>query len=163
MKIIAVGFVLAICICGNSLSLADDSRSQDDGCIELDAIEKWIETPSGWSKGMWYPEGSSWIEISLRRAGDCVALWIIRGYNLGDLLDPDTERLDRILSLIRMAFKYPKYIIDKEYKNPAVTMLLLSALEKNCTDGERKDKIIDLKKYILSQNGIRLPKNRSGK
>jgi hypothetical protein len=145
MKIFAVGFVLIIFICGASISSAGASAPYVRG----EAIRNWIETPKGMPKGHWKPEGSSFIEKGIIRSGDSLARGVVHAYSYKALLDPD--RLDRVLTLIRLSFSEPDHIQLKENKNPADTMRLLFALEQDCKDLKLKDKIIDTERYVFSQ------------
>ena len=148
MKALWVGFVLAICILGTCGSLPGFPTPQ--GCaIDSSTVRNWIETPVGFPKGSWHPEGSSFVEKQIYRAGDRFALGVVYAYGLKDLIDPD--RLDRVLSLIRLSFSKPELIVHKEDENPAVTMVLLFALEHECQDGQWREKIIDTERYVSSQ------------
>ena len=148
MKAFVFGLVLVISFCGASLSKNVDPCPEDCN-IDANIIRKWIDAPSGFPKGSWFPEGFSFLEKEIYRSGDRVALGIIRAYTLKDLLDPD--RLNRILPVMQLSFSQPEFIVRKEDRNPAVTMLLLFALEHDCKEMRLKEIIKDVESYISSQ------------
>jgi hypothetical protein len=145
---IVIGVMFAIIICEGSVSVANESSS---GCyINIATVKSWIEPPAGFSMRRWKPEEASVVEKSIMRSGDSVGFGIARAYpRRRDLLDPD--RLDRILTLIRLSFSWPRMIISEEDKSPTVTMLLLFALKQECEDIKLRQKIIDAEIYISEQ------------
>lgn len=148
MRSVMVGLMLIIGCCGSIIVRAGDSPSPD--CyIEPSMLRKWIETPPGFPKGSWHPEGSSFVEKEIYRSGDRIALGIIHAYARHDLIDPD--RLNRILSIMQLSFSQPAFIVRAEDKNPAVTMLLLFALEHDCKEIQEKEKIKSAERYISLQ------------
>ena len=148
MKAFTCGFILVISIF--SASFAKDGDPWPNECyVDANTIRNWIDGPPGWPKGSWYPEGSSFIEKAIYRSGDGIALGIIHAYPLQDLLDPG--RLDRILSIMKLSFSQPEFIVRHEDSRPAVTTLLLFALEYGCKETQLKEKIRDAERYISSQ------------
>ncbi|MBN2320750.1 MAG: hypothetical protein JXR49_16850 [Acidobacteria bacterium] len=124
---------------------------------DVDVVKSWIEPPAGLSMSEWVPEGASIVEKNIKRSGGSIGEAIARAYSIEELLVPD--RLNRVLTLIRLSFKHPGYIIHLEDRNPRITLLLLFALKENCKDMKLKEKIRDTEKYINSQ-AANLNKNR---
>lgn len=147
MMKIAIGVMFTIIICKASIAVSNESSC---GCyISIDTVKSWIEPPAGIPMKKWYPEGISILETSIIRSGDSIGYAISRAYSRRELRDPD--RLDRVLSLMRLSFSAPKIITSEEDKSPTVTMLLLFALKQECEDIGLRQKIIDAEIYINEQ------------
>jgi hypothetical protein len=132
---------LASFMCASSGSLCATDAAQDHYDAKL--VRSWVELPSG------VPEGNSFLEKTIYRSGDRIALGIAHGFTWKELLDPD--RLPRVLSIIRLSFSRPNSITDREDRDPAVTMLLLSVLGHECKDEALKQNITETKKYVSTQ------------
>ena len=135
-------------LCETFVTVADESSSQYI-YNDVDVVKIWIEPPAGLSMSEWMPEGASIVETNIIRMGDRIGNAIARAYSIKELLDPN--RLDRVLTLIRVSFKEPEHIIHLLDRNPRITLLLLFALKQNCKDMNLKEKIIDTERYIHSQ------------
>lgn len=117
--------------------------SAEDCYDDPKLVRSWVELEP------WVPEGLSFLEKTVYRSGDGIALGIARAFTQEELLDPG--RLSRILSIIRLSFSQPKYIARDQDRTPAVTRLLLSFLEHQCTDKKLKESIVDTEIYVSSQ------------
>lgn len=138
--------VIMIFIAG--MVLANDSLSQPKN-TDIETVKNWIEPPPGFSMKTWTPEDASPVEKGIVRSGDWLGRTIARAYEIGELLNPD--RLDRVLSLMRLSFSYPAVIIPIEDSNPRATMLLLCALKHECKDPNLLQRIVDAEVYIKEQ------------
>ena len=143
-----IGFMSVIIFCTVSITVAGESRLQHQ-YTDIETVKSWIEPPEVIPMSKWTPEGASFVEISIMRSGDKVGTGIARAYPRADLLYPD--RLERVLTLIRLSFSAPEIIVQKEDKNPKFTMLLLFALKHECKDMNLRQRIIDAEMYIDEQ------------
>lgn len=144
---IAIGVMFTIIICQASVAMANESSC---GCyIDIDSIKNMVEPPAGIPMKKWYPEGISIMEDSIIRSGDRIGYGIARAFSRRELRDPD--RLDRVLSLMRLSFSEPQMITSPADKTPTVTMLMLFALKQECEDIRLRQKIIDAEIYISEQ------------
>jgi hypothetical protein len=121
----------------------DQKPSSEDCCDDPKLVRSWVELEP------WVPQGLSFLEKTIYRSGDGIALGIARAFTQEELLD--SERIGRILSIIRLSFSRPEYIARAEDRTPSVTMLLLSFLELHCADKKLKQSIIDTETYVSSQ------------
>jgi hypothetical protein len=112
-------------------------------CYEPELVRSWVELPLG------IAEGSSFLEQSIYWAGDRIAIGIMQGFTQKELLD--RERLNRILSLVRLSFSQRKLITSEDSRNPRVTMLLLYFLEHEFRDKDTQKNIIETEQYVSSQ------------
>jgi hypothetical protein len=121
----------------------DEKPRSKDRYDDPKLVRSWVELEP------WVPQGLSFLEKTIYRSGDGIALGIARAFTQEELVDPD--RLGRILSIIRLSFSQPKYIVRDQVREPAVTNLLLSFLEHQCADKKLKQSIIDTESYVSSQ------------
>lgn len=126
-------------------SAANDSED----CFDSKLVRSWVDLPLS------VPEGSTLLEKTIYRSGDRIALGIAHAFTPKELLDPD--RLNRIISIVKLSFSQPKYIARDQDKDPAVTRLLLSFLEYQCQDAKLKKNITDAEKYISTQIDVGSP------
>jgi hypothetical protein len=141
MRPLVLVAALAGCMCVSPTSLCTPDAAQDHYDAKL--VRSWVELPSG------VPEGSSFLEKTIYRSGDRIALGIAHGFTRNELLDSD--RLTRVLSIIRLSFSQPEYIAHHEDRDPAVTMLLLAVLDHECKDEALRQKITETEGYVASQ------------
>jgi hypothetical protein len=121
----------------------DEESSAEDCYDDPKLVRSWVELEP------WVPQGLSFLEKTIYRSGDGIALGIARAFTQEELVDPD--RVNRILSIIRLSFSQPKYIARDQDRTPAVTRLLLSFLEHRFADKTIKKKIVDTEIYVSSQ------------
>jgi hypothetical protein len=133
--------VLSLFVLGNLASCPEAPAASD--CYDGKLVRSWVELPLG------FAEGSSFLEKSIYRGGDRIAIGIVQGFTQKELLDSD--RLDRVLSLVRLSFSQPRFITRADARNPRVTMLLLYFLEHQFEDKNTQKKIIDTQLYVSSQ------------
>jgi len=138
-KLIAgIAILLTLCI---NRPLA--SQEQGDDPYHASMIRAWVE------KGPEEVSGVSYIYKTIYRMGDRIALGIAHGFTRKELEDPN--RLEHILSLVRMSFDEPELITRLQDKNPAVTLLLLSFLEHAQQDPKRREQVRAAESYIDAQ------------
>jgi len=140
MRSLIAGAVAIFIFAGVAFPRAD--RGGED-CYNSKGVRSWVELPLGG------PEGITFLERTIYRSGDRIALGIVHGFTQSELLDP--VRVRRILSVVRLSFSQPKYITRAEDKDPAVTMLLLSFLESREVDPSLKQTIRDTEDYVSKQ------------
>ncbi len=136
---IVAGAILMFTFAG----LASSDTFGVEDCYDAKLVRSWVELEPS------VPQGNSFLEKTIYRRGDKIALGVVHGFTQKELLDP--ARLSRILSIIRLSFSQPKYITRSQDKDPAVTRLLLSFLQHQCEDKELKQKIVDTEIYVSSQ------------
>lgn len=124
------------------VDIRSEPRTESD-CYEAKMVRNWVELPLG------LPEGSSFLEKYVYRGGDQVATGIVQGFSREELLN--RNRLDRILSVVRLSFSQPQFIVRADAKKPRVTMLLLYFLEHEVSDKDAQKKIVETEKYVSSQ------------
>jgi hypothetical protein len=129
-------------VCSNTKQLRLGTASPRP-ITEAVAIRSWVELPEG------FPEGIGFIEKEIHWSGDSIALGIVQGFTMNELLDQN--RISRIVSIIRLSFAHPESIERDGDRVPSVSMVLLSILEHDCKDDALKSKIIDTRKYIAAQ------------
>jgi hypothetical protein len=71
--------------------------------------------------------GNSWLEKSVYRRGDRIALGIAHAFTTDEMLEP--ARTERILAIIRLSFSQPWFMGETSDAKPAVTMLLRRVVE----------------------------------
>jgi hypothetical protein len=134
----------AALLIGVFASLAPPVSSRAEDCYDdPKLVRSWVELEP------WVPQGLSFLEKTIYRSGDGIALGIARAFTQEELLE--SERIGRILSIIRLSFSRPEYIARAEDRTPAVTRLLLSFLEQRRADKKLKQSIIDTESYVSSQ------------
>lgn len=141
MKPLVLVAALAGYFCAGTTSLRTTDAAQDKYDAQL--VRSWVELPS------WAPEGSSFLEKTIYRRGDRIALGIAHGFKRNELLD--SARLTRVLSILRLSFSQPEFITHHEDRDPAVTMLLLSVLDHECRDETLRQRIAETERYVSSQ------------
>jgi hypothetical protein len=132
--------LVSVALAGHTVS---PSPAETEDCYRTALTRSWVELS---------PEdviGFSGLETTVYRSGDRIALGAVHAFSHKDLLDP--RRLVRILNIVRVSFSRPYDIEREDDKNPAVTMLLLSVLDHDCSDSELNKKIAETRKYIVSQ------------
>jgi hypothetical protein len=143
MKSLFVSAAVLMCIVACFASSSGISNAED--CDNSKLVRSWVELQSGAA------QGSSFLEKSIYRRGDGIALGLVRAFTQEELLDPD--RLARIISIVRLSFSQPKYIERDQDRKPAVTSLLLAFLENHCADAKLKRNITDAEAYVSAQVG----------
>jgi hypothetical protein len=141
------GFLVALVSVALAGPTVSSPPKETEDCYRTALTRQWVELS---------PEdvvGSASLHITVYRSGDRIALGIAHAFSRKEMLDP--KRLVRILNIVRVSFSRPYDIEREDDKNPAVTMLLLSVLDHDCGDGELKNKIVQTRKYIVSQLHIR--------
>ena len=143
MKSLEITRVVFICIfAGLAFSVAAGSAEDS---YDSKLVKSWVELQPS------VLEGNTFLEKSIYRMGDRIALGIVHAFTPRELVDPD--RLPRILSIVRLSFSQPKYISRDQDRDPAVTRLLLSFLENQHQDAKLKKSVTDTESYISTQAG----------
>jgi hypothetical protein len=141
MKVPLITLVFCTIVFAFNQSNSNPPVTQDS--YDVEQVKSWVELPSEDTQGI------SFIQKAIFWRGDRIALGAVHAFSHKQLLD--SERLLRTLSLIRLSFSCPECIQNEADKNPAVTMLLLSFLEHNCSDTGLKKKISETREYVATQ------------
>jgi len=88
-------------------------------------------------------------EKALNRLGDRAALGLAR--NMGAQVPASPQELDRILSVVRMAFAVPEAINSDVDREPKATSMLLSYLSLLPLQGNAKAEVEDTRVYVSRQ------------
>jgi len=106
-------------------------------------VKSWVELQPG------LLDGNTFLQKSVYRSGDSIALGIVHAFTTSELQDP--SRTDRIVSIVLLAFSHPLYIAREQDREPAVTMLLLSFLAHEQKDPKLEGRIADVERSISSR------------
>jgi hypothetical protein len=142
MKIVHVAQAIVICTVSN-IAFSGSVESAKD-CYDSKLTRSWVEYDLA------FLGGNSWLEKSVYRRGDRIALGIAHGFTTPEILEP--ARLDRVLAILRLAFSQPEFISEEQDADPALTIMLLSFLERHQSDPDIKQRILETEKYILMQS-----------
>lgn len=140
MKAGVLVILTVVCLVGNLRSSTGDHVHQ---CEDPKLVRSWVDMPLGEPEGVWF------IEKSVYRSGDRIALGIMQGFTQDELRD--SARLEKILALIRLSFSQPSLISYEEDRNPRATLILLYFLEHEFKEGELRQKVLDTEKYVSDQ------------
>ena len=133
----------AVMICIFAGFAFSSAANNTEDCYDSKLVRSWVELQTS------VPEGNAFLEKTIYRSGDRIALGIVHAFTTKELLDPN--RLNRTISIVRLSFSQPKYITRNQDKDPAVTRLLLSFLEYQCQDAKLRKNITDAEEYISTQ------------
>jgi hypothetical protein len=142
MKIVHVAQAIVICT-ASSIAFSGALESATDR-YDSKLTRSWVESDPA------FLAGNSWLEKSVYRRGDRIALGIAHGFTTPEILEP--ARLDRVLAILRLAFSQPAFISEEQDADPAVTTMLLSFLERHQSDPDVRQRILETEKYILMQS-----------
>jgi len=132
--------VRAVLLClGSSLAVAAPVHGTED-CVDAQLVKSWVELQPG------LLDGNTFLQKSVYRSGDSIALGIVQAFTTSELLEP--SRTDRIVSIVRLSFSHPEYIARNQDREPAVTMLLLSFLAHEQKDPKLEGRIADVQRAI---------------
>ena len=102
-----------------------DSNHKND-VYDAVVIRSWVELPPG------LVEGNTFLEKSVYRMGDRIAVGIVYGFSKDELLEP--TRVKRVLDSVRLSFSQPQFITREIDRKPRATALLLYFLEGHVED-----------------------------
>jgi hypothetical protein len=141
MRTNRIAQIIVICTV-SSIAFSGARQSTSDG-YDSKLIRAWVEYDPA------FLAGNSWLEKSVYRSGDRIALGIAHAFSTAEILEPN--RLNRILAIVRLSFSQPALIREKPDADPAVTTLLLSFIEHQQSDPDATQKVIETQRYISMQ------------
>ena len=110
------------------------------------AVRSWVEVDRKMGVGEGALLGSSFVEKSVQRMGDEMAVNLLRAYSDDEMME--RVRLGSILTYLEAAFSEPGMITCKENRRPRVTVLLLRGLRDKTDDETLRKRIAVLESKL---------------
>ena len=140
--LLAVAFLLCI----SAQAQSDENGPCKESTGSAKAVRNWVEADQKLGSREGTLLGVSWIEKSVKRMGDEMAVNLLHAYSDEEMLQG--PRLKSILAYLEAAFSSRDMITCKEHRRPRITLLLLRSLYSRTSEDTLRKRISQLENEL---------------